>query len=376
MRIILFTLMLLGFASAKESRSDGKALWRSGRPGSLPCLLNSRVIRKGNTSFKPTAGGHLQSHLATPPRAPRLAASQQPASANNTGNTSPPKFKLTLQNYLQHLTDSLHAEIGVACRDLETGREFFFNERQMMHAASTMKVPVMIEVFRQAEKNKFRLEDSVRVKNEFHSLVDGSPYSLDMTDDSDASMYRALGMRMTIRQLVEQMITVSSNLATNMLIERVGAANVMATLRELGIQNMQVRRGVEDTKAYQLGWNNQTDAFDLMLVLQAIAEKRAASPEACDSMLAILQRQKFREGIPADLPSGTVVGNKTGSITAIAHDGAIVFPNFASKKRAATPRRPYVLVVLTKGIAEEKAAERVIAAISRRIYEGLRSAQW
>jgi beta-lactamase class A len=185
-------------------------------------------------------------------------------------------------------------------------------------------------------------------------------------------IYNAIGKKMTIRQLVEQMITVSSNLATNLLIELVGAENVTATLRELGIQNMQVRRGVEDIKAYQRGWNNQTDAFDLMLTLQMIAEKQAPlSGAACDSMLAILQRQKFRDAIPAGLPAGTVVGNKTGSITKIAHDAAIVFPKSEFDKKPTAARKPYVLVVLTRGLQEEKSANRIIAAISRKIYLGL-----
>lgn len=280
---------------------------------------------------------------------------------------------LTWNHYLRRLADSLHAEIGVACRDLETGKEFFFNERRMMHAASTMKVPVMIEVFRQAEKGKFRLDDSLLVKNEFKSIVDGSPYGLDIGDDSDESMYRAIGKRMPIRLLVEQMITVSNNLATNILIELVDAKNVMATLHELGIRNMQVRRGVEDDKAYERGLNNQTDAFDMMLALQAVAEKRVpqCGATACDSMLAILQRQRFRDGIPAGLPEGTLVGNKTGSITAIAHDCAIVFPQFEFDKKSTIARKPYILVVLTRGIQEEKSAHRVIADISRKIYDGL-----
>jgi beta-lactamase class A len=150
----------------------------------------------------------------------------------------------------------------------------------------------------------------------------------------------------------------------------VGAENVMATLRRLGIRNMQVRRGVEDGKAYRLGLNNQTDAFDMMLALQALAEKRAASPTACDSMLAVLQRQKFRDGIPAGLPKGTITANKTGSITAIAHDCAVVFPPVAQKNSLAA-RKPYLLVVLTSGIQDEKAANRLIAAISQKIYHDL-----
>jgi len=362
MRLIFFSLIIFGFASWNE-------LWHSGWP-------NLRRARGNHASLQLANGGHLKLSQPVPPQlANRLSTPLQFSINNSISASQPPASRLSLHEYIQHLADSVHAEIGVAFRDLETGKEFFFNEKQMMHAASTMKVPVMIEVFRQAEKDNspgFRLDDSLPIKNEFKSIVDGSPYQLDMSDDSDSSMYRAIGTKLTIRRLVEQMITVSSNLATNILIELAGAENVMATLRELGIRNMQVRRGVEDGKAYNLGLNNQTDAFDMMLALQAIAERRAASPIACDSMLAILTRQKFRDGIPAGLPKEIVVGNKTGSITAIAHDCAIVFPeNQVSVKKPNAARKPYVLAVLTRGIQEEKTANRVIAAISRKIYSGL-----
>jgi len=267
---------------------------------------------------------------------------------------------LHLHRSIQHLADSLHAEIGVSFYDLETSARFNFNEHLMLHAASTMKVPVMIEVFRQAEVGKFKLDDSLLVKNEFKSIVDGSPYSMDIGEDSDESIYKQIGRRMTIRQLVEQMITVSSNLATNILIELVDAKNVMATLHSLGIKNMQVLRGVEDGKAYERGLNNRTDAYDLMLTMKAIAERRAASPEACDEMLEILKRQKFRNKIPAGLPENIVVANKTGDITSIDHDAAIVFP---------PNRKPYILVLLTHNIEDHKTAAQTIARISKMIWQ-------
>jgi len=265
-----------------------------------------------------------------------------------------------LHRSIQHLADSLHAEIGVAFYDLETSASFNFNERLMLHAASTMKVPVMIEVFRQADVGKFKLDDSLLVKNEFESIVDGSPYSMDIGEDSDESIYKQIGRRMTIRQLVEQMITVSSNLATNILIELVDAKNVMATLHSLGIKNMQVLRGVEDGKAYERGLNNRTDAYDLMLTMKAIVEKRAASPAAGDGMLEILKRQKFLDKIPAGLPEGIVVANKTGDITNIDHDAAVVFP---------PNRKSYILVVLTHTIEDHKVASQTIARISKMLWQ-------
>lgn len=261
---------------------------------------------------------------------------------------------------IQHLAESLHAEICVSFHDLESGKSFNFNERLMLHAASTMKVPVMIEVFRQAEVGRFKLDDSLLLKNEFKSIVDGSAYSMDIGEDSDESIYKMINSKMPIRQLVEQMIIISSNLATNLLIELVDAKNVMATLNSLGIKDMQVMRGVEDGKAYERGLNNRTDAYDLMLTMKAIVEKRAASSAACDEMVEILKRQKFREYIPAGLPEGIAVANKTGGITRIDHDAAIVFP---------PNRKPYVLVVLTHNIEDHKVAAQTIAAISKLIWQ-------
>ena len=250
--------------------------------------------------------------------------------------------------------------VAVAFDDLRTGETLFLNEMEQMHAAGTMKTPVMIEVFKQAHQNRFHLTDSLVVKNEFRSIVDGSAYSLDLADDSDDSIYQQIGKKMSIYDLVYQMITISSNLATNLLIELVDAENVMKTMQEIGATNIQVLRGVEDSKAFEQGLNNTTDAYDMLLVMKAIAEKKVVTPEACDEMIAILSDQKFNTKIPALLPDSIKVAHKTGSITAINHDAAIVFPQ---------PEHPYILVVLTKGIQDHKQAEEVIAKISKVIFD-------
>ena len=251
------------------------------------------------------------------------------------------------------------AEVSLAFKDLQTGETLFIKEKDMVHAASTMKVPVLIEVFRQAEDGKFRLDDQIVIKNEFHSIVDGSPFSLNKEDDSDLDIYGLIGTALTIRELAARMITVSSNLATNILIELVRPENVMSTLELLGLRRMRVLRGVEDSKAFERGWNNQTDAYDLMLVMEAIASGKAGSLSSCREMVLILEKQKFRDGIPAGLPPGLPVGNKTGSITGMEHDAAIVFP---------LSRRPYILVVLTRGVKSSAEGESLVARLSRLIY--------
>ncbi|HVG20053.1 MAG TPA: serine hydrolase [Blastocatellia bacterium] len=256
--------------------------------------------------------------------------------------------------------------VAVAFYDLATGEQFNIEPDKSFHAASTMKVPVMMEVYRQAGEGRFSLDDRIPVKNDFISIADSSHYSISADSDSDRSLYNKIGQTETIREMVKLMIDVSSNLAANILIERVGATRVMQLMQEVGATNIRVLRGVEDGKAYDRGLNNTTTARDLLILLRRIAERRAVSKKASDEMIKVMLDQKFNEGIPAGLPSEARVAHKTGSITKINHDAGIVYlPN----------RKPYVLVVLTRGIEDEKRAHKLIADISRTVYEGLAGVQ-
>jgi beta-lactamase class A len=252
------------------------------------------------------------------------------------------------------------AVAGVAFHDLGAGDTLFVNADDDFHAASTMKVPVMIELFRRIDGRALSLDQGILLVNQFASIVDGSPYHLDAGDDSDSSAYAAVGNRVPVRELIDRMITRSSNLATNALIELVGADHANATAHELGAKHIRVLRGVEDNKAFRAGLNNTTTARDLAVLLEAIETGRAASTESCDAMRDILLRQEFSAEIPAGLPPGTKVAHKTGWITGVLHDAAIVYPQ---------NRKPYVLVVLTRGIPDEKVARQLIVDISRLVYE-------
>ena len=266
-----------------------------------------------------------------------------------------------MRKKIEELTRASGAEaVGVAFHDLATGGEVLINPDESFHAASTMKVPVMMEIYRQAAQGKFSLDDPIPVKNDFLSIADGSHYSVSVADDSEPSLYKKVGQTETIRELMRLMIISSSNLATNILIERVTAPRVMDLMRNIGANRIRVLRGVEDSKAYERGMNNTTTARDLMIVFRRIAERRAMSEKASDEMVKVMLDQQFNEGIPAGLPQTARVAHKTGSITKVNHDAAIIFlPN----------RKPYVLVVLTRGIQDEKRAHKLIADISRVIYE-------
>jgi beta-lactamase class A len=266
---------------------------------------------------------------------------------------------------LEKLKEEIITELGkqegvyaVAFKDLQTNEELLILENERFHAASTMKTPVMIEVFRQANDGKFSLQDSIVIKNEFKSIVDGSSFSLDSADDSEKELYSMIGRKKMISDLVYDMIIVSSNLATNLVIELVDAKQVTETMRTLGAKNIEVLRGVEDTKAFEKGLINSTTAYDLLVIFEQIAEKEMIDPEASEAMIKILLDQKFNEIIPAKLPKDVRVAHKTGSVTGVNHDSGIL-----------PDGRKYILVLLSKEVKDTDAGIKAMANVSEMLYK-------
>jgi beta-lactamase class A len=264
----------------------------------------------------------------------------------------------TLEARLRHAIASSGAEVAVAYRTVDGAEELLIDADSTFHAASTMKVAVMIELFAQATSGRLALSDSVLVKNEFRSIVDGSTYTLQAGDDSDRDVYTALGKTMTLAQLCEAMITVSSNFATNVLIEKLGVENIRNTVTRLGAGGMQVLRGVEDGKAFAKGLNNTTTARGLLTLFEKLARGVAVDPSSDAAMVEVLKRQKFNDAIPAGVPAGTPVAHKTGAITRIHHDAGIIFGP-----------RPYVLVLLVRGIEDKKQSAALMTRLSRIVYD-------
>lgn len=258
------------------------------------------------------------------------------------------------------------AVVAVALRDpvsglrLELGSEFRF------HAASTMKVGVLIELGRRIDALELAWNDSLVIRNQFASIVDGSAYTLEQGSDSDSTLYAAIGSRWPVRRLAERMIVRSSNLATNLLVERLGPERITATLRRLGADSMVVLRGVEDGKAYEKGLINTTTARDLVTLLLAIAEGRAVASATATELLGILAAQEFNDGIPAGLPRGTRVAHKTGEISATWHDAALVYP---------PDGKPYAVVVLTRAVPLRARGMALHADLARLVHAAVLQAR-
>jgi beta-lactamase class A len=266
-------------------------------------------------------------------------------------------YRNVVKIHKEHGLESL----GISFYDDETTIQWSYNADHYFHAASTMKLAVLLGVFRQVERGELTLDAPVHVRNRFTSIVNQEPYMLDLSRDADPNVYGHLGKTLTVRELSYWMITLSSNLATNLLVEVIGINTIQLALDELEIDGVRVLRGVEDQRAFEAGLNNEVTANGLLKLLRLIACGRVYSQEACDEMLKIMLDQQYRSGIPAGLPKATRVAHKTGNISTVHHDAGIVFLE---------NRKPYVLVILTQ-FAAEAGRGTAVADVSRDIYAAI-----
>jgi beta-lactamase class A len=266
-------------------------------------------------------------------------------------------YRSVLKLKLEHDLEDL----GIAFFDGESTIQWSYNGDQYFHAASTMKLAVLLGVMREVERGDLTLDAPVHIRNRFTSIVNQEPFMLDLARDADPDVYGHLGKTLSVRELAFWMITKSSNLATNLLVDIVGINNIQQALDELEIDGVKILRGVEDQAAYQAGLNNEVTANGLLKLLRLIANRKAYSREASEEMLSILLEQQFRSGIPAGLPKAARVAHKTGNISTVNHDAGIIFLE---------GREPYVLVVLTR-FAAETGRGTAVAEVSRDIFNTL-----
>jgi beta-lactamase class A len=272
-----------------------------------------------------------------------------------------------LRKLHEDILDSLKKQKGnfaVAFKDLSSGDTLYINAHESFHAASTMKTPLMIEIYRQAGQGKFSLNDSLVIKNEFRSIVDSSSYILDPNDDSELDLYEHQGEKIPISGLIYLMITKSSNLATNLLIGLVGAGQVTQTMASYGAGELKILRGVEDNKAFQKGLNNMVTAYGLLTIYEKMAKDMLVDDSSSESMIRILKDQQFNEIIPAELPPTVKVAHKTGWFKSVNHDSGIIF---------LPDGRKYVLVLLSKNVENDKDAVKAMAEISGIFYRYVES---
>lgn len=258
--------------------------------------------------------------------------------------------------------DARASAVAVAAYDFAHHTTWSLNAHRWFHAASTIKVPVLLAVYEAIAQGRFEPQSRVHVRNRFLSVVDGRPFRVPQGRDANDEVHAAIGRTLTVHELAQHMIVTSSNLATNLLLDLVGVEAARAALARLHLGGIDLQRGVEDEVAWEAGLNNRVTAAGLCDAMRLIEEGKAISPEASQAMLDILHQQRFRSGIPAGLPEDARVANKTGEISTIAHDAGIVYLD---------GRDAYVVVILTEWAADVNGRQETIARISRAVYEAI-----
>jgi beta-lactamase class A len=270
----------------------------------------------------------------------------------------------TLSEELERLAAERKAKaIAVALHDLETNFRFSLRGDRWFHAASTIKVAVLLAVFRAADERRLQLDDSLQVRNRFFSAADGSVFHVSPDRDGTPELYQAIGRTAKISALAHAMICGSSNLATNLLLDFVGAEYARKVLRDAQVDGVELRRGVEDHAAHERGINNEATADGLLSLLSAIRSD-FLSHESKQQVIQILLEQRFNSMLPAGLPSHAIVAHKTGEISTVSHDIGIVY---------LPEREPYIAAILTEFDPNQEGRRETVAAISEVIYRFLQA---
>ncbi len=259
--------------------------------------------------------------------------------------------------------------LGVSAFDYLSRRAWGINADRWFHAASVMKIAVLVGLFDAVEQGRFTLDCRLHVRNRFLSVVDGAPFRIDASRDGDAAVHAALGRTLRLRELAQHMIVTSSNLATNLLLDLVTPAGVRDTLVRLGIEGVDIQRGVEDDRAFEQGISNRVTPNGVVSLLRAIVDGRGLSPASSAEMIDILHDQAFsgtiEPGLPEAIRAAARVAHKTGEISTVSHDAGIVF---------LPGRPPYVVAILAESTGDARARVDAGIAASAVVYEGVAAA--
>lgn len=249
---------------------------------------------------------------------------------------------LKLENSIGDVDRTLDGVIGVAVLDLTDGHKYLLHANDVFPQASSIKIAVLAELYRQAQQGKLKLTDLYTVN------------SADLVPDSDIMGGLTPGItKITLRDLATMMVAVSDNSATNVLIDRVGMENVNALLDSLGLSHTRLRRKMMDLKAATEGRENVSTPAEMMALLEALYRGKVLNKEMTDDFFKVLSTPKD-SWIPRDLPDDLKIANKSGSLEGVRNDSGVIF----------VEKRPYILCVMTTYLRRERDGEEAISKIS------------
>jgi beta-lactamase class A len=265
------------------------------------------------------------------------------------GGTLPVKQQLLwqkLDTVVHEVDRNLDGFLGVAVEDLTSTQTLFWQPDEVFAQASTIKIAVLAELYRQAQEGKLKLTDVYTVQKS------------DLVQDSDIMNGLTPGVTsITLHDLATMMVAVSDNSATNVLIDRVGLENVNTMLDSLGLKHTRLRRKMMDLKAASEGRENISTPREMMTLLALVYQGKVLNKEMTADFLTILSTHKD-SWIPRDLPEGVRIANKPGSLEGVRNDCGVIFVD----------RRPYALCVMTAYLRNERDGEEAISKISLAAY--------
>jgi len=247
-----------------------------------------------------------------------------------------------LESKIEQVDQQLDGVMGVAIEDLTTGDHYFLHEDEVFAQASSIKLTVLANLYLQAQQGKLKLTDLYTVQTS------------DLVFDSDIMNGLTPGVtRVTFRDLATMVVAVSDNSAANVLIDRVGMANVNAMLDSLRLTHTRLRRKMMDLEAAKQGRENISTPREMMALMDAIYHDKLLNKEMKEDFFKVLSTNK-RSWLPRDLPPDIKVANKEGSLEAVRNDSGVVF----------VEGRPYVICVMTGYLRNEREGEDAIAKVS------------
>ena len=257
----------------------------------------------------------------------------------------PPKQRLLfqkLESTIQDADKSLDGVMGVYAIDLTTGNTIASNADEIFPTASTIKIPILAELFHQAQQGKLNLSDIYTLKSS--DLVGGSGIS---------SAFTPGVTKLTLRDLAALMISVSDNSMTNVIIDRIGIDNVNALLDSLGLSHTRLRRKMMDIKAAAEGRENTSTPHEMSQLLEALYRGEVLNKQFTEDFFNLLSIHK-ESYLPRLLPEDLRIANKPGELEGVRNDCGIVF----------TGKRPYALCVMSTYVRHEREAGNAIEKIS------------
>lgn len=263
--------------------------------------------------------------------------------------TSPKKVETSpeVEKLVKEASKSFPGKAGIVFYDISENEIIGYNIKEEFEAASLIKIPILIEYFRQVKAGKLKPQQTVKIKNSMKAGGSGSIKNLPE------------GSGISFAKLAELMITKSDNTATDILINQLGMKNVNDTAAELGCGATFLNRTIWDFAAIDRGFGNTTTPEDMMILLKAVYEGKAVDVLSSAAMIEILKKQENRKMIPAYLPKETEVAHKTGELNGILHDCGIIYNG----------RSSYVLCLMGKNIKNNDQARKFWALLSLEIYK-------